>query len=88
MHKILNKRGNDVIFTGINYAFRLILKPVLLLAIPLLLTEIQQGYWYTFTSLAALTTFADLGLTTIISQFAAHETALLTYDAEKKFIWG
>ena len=45
MHKILNKRGNDVIFTGINYAFRLILKPVLLLAIPLLLTEIQQGYW-------------------------------------------
>lgn len=88
MHKILNKRGNDVIFTGINYAFRLILKPVLLLAIPLLLTEIQQGYWYTFTSLAALTTFADLGLTTIISQFAAHETALLTYDAEKKIYLG
>lgn len=88
MHKSLSKKGNDVIFTGINYAFRLILKPVLLLAIPLLLTEIQQGYWYTFTSLAALTTFADLGLTTIISQFAAHETASLIYDDEKEIYLG
>ena len=27
-------------------------------------------------------------MTTIISQFAAHETALLTYDAEKKIYLG
>lgn len=33
----------------------------------------QQGYWYTFLSLGALATFAELGFTTIITQFISHE---------------
>ena len=88
MLKILKKRGTDIIYTGINYMFRLVLKPFLLLAIPLFLSDNEQGYWYTFTSLAALTTFADLGFTTIVSQFAAHETALLQYDEKEKVYLG
>lgn len=88
MIKILKKRGTDVLYTSINYSFRLVLKPLLLLLIPLFLTENEQGYWYTFTSLAALTTFADLGFTTIVSQFAAHETALLQYDEKKQIYVG
>lgn len=63
----------DLLFTVINYFIRLILKPIILLGIPFFLTEFEQGYWYTFGSLAALTTFADLGFTTIITQFSAHE---------------
>jgi O-antigen/teichoic acid export membrane protein len=37
----------------------------------------QQGYWYTFLSLGALATFAELGFTTIITQFLSHEYAHL-----------
>jgi len=38
----------------------------------------QQGYWYTFISLGALATFAELGFTTIITQFISHEYAHLS----------
>lgn len=41
------------------------------------LTLEQQGYWYTFISLGALATFAELGFTTIITQFISHEYAHL-----------
>jgi O-antigen/teichoic acid export membrane protein len=42
------------------------------------LTIVEQGYWYTFLSLGALTVFAELGFTTIITQFISHEYAHLT----------
>lgn len=41
------------------------------------LTLAEQGYWYTFMSLGALATFAELGFTTIIIQFISHEYAHL-----------
>ena len=37
----------------------------------------DQGYWYTFLSLGALAIFAELGFTTIITQFISHENAHL-----------
>ena len=37
----------------------------------------NQGYWYTFLSLGALATFAELGFTTIITQIISHEYAYL-----------
>ena len=37
----------------------------------------EQGLWYTFVSLSALTVFAELGFTTIITQFVSHEFAKL-----------
>jgi len=37
----------------------------------------EQGLWYTFTSLSALTMLVDLGFTQIISQFISHEFASL-----------
>jgi hypothetical protein len=45
----------------------------------------MQGYWFTFISLAALAVFADLGFTTIILQFSAHEFAHLRFDEQKQF---
>ena len=50
--------------------------PIIL--IPLLLSEINQGFWYTFTSLAALASLADLGFMTIVGQFSAHEFSHLS----------
>ena len=53
-----------------------------LICIPLFLNDVIQGYWYTFTSLAALTTFADLGFMTIVGQFSAYEYSHLKLNKE------
>ena len=42
----------------------------------------MQGYYYTFSSLLALQLFLELGLSTIITTFAAHEWSLLSFDRE------
>jgi hypothetical protein len=51
--------------------------------IPLFLTKETQGYWFTIMSLAALVMLADLGFSTIITQFAAHEFAFLRFDGNE-----
>ena len=63
--------------------WRVIAGPVLLVAIPYFLTPMEQGYWYTFTGIAALSVFADLGFTTIVLQFSAHEFAYLHFTAQR-----
>lgn len=72
----------DLISTAINQLYRLISGPLMLLFIPLYLTQIEQGYWYTFTSVAALAVFADLGFSNIILQFAAYEFAFLKFNSD------
>lgn len=72
-------KERDLLNTALNQIYRLLSGPMMLLFIPLFLTQEEQGYWYTFTSLAALAIFADLGFSTIILQFAAHEFAFLKF---------
>ena len=79
----MTKTNKDIIATFLNLFWRLISSPLILLLIPLYLTEFQQGYWYLFTSLAALNTFADLGFSNIILQFSAHEYAFLETDKDR-----
>lgn len=45
------------------------------------LTPEMQGYYYTFNSLIALQIFAELGLNFALVQFASHEMAELTWQA-------
>ena len=45
--------------------------------IALFLNLDEQGFYYTFSSIIAIQIFFELGLNTIISQFAAHENAHL-----------
>lgn len=47
--------------------------PLQLLLIPLFFSPLQQGYYYTFSSLLALQAFAELGFTNVILYFTAHE---------------
>lgn len=70
---------NDILSTLLNQLWRVVAGPVLLLCIPLYLSPAEQGYWYTFASIAALSIFADLGFSTIVLQFAAHEFAYLEF---------
>jgi len=75
----------DYFATVTNYLFRYGLRFVLIIAVPYFLSETIKGYWFTFGSVAALSTFADLGFTTIITQFAAHECTYLSFDEKKHY---
>ena len=48
------------------------------------LSGVEQGFYYTFGSIAALQVFFELGLTGIITQFVAHEAAHLQLDESCK----
>ena len=72
----------DLLFTGINQIWKVVAGPLLLLLIPYYLSPAEQGFWYTFISIAALSVFADLGFSTIVLQFAAHEFSRLKFLAD------
>jgi len=84
IYKVRNNFSKDVLSTLSNSLWRIISGPVTLVFIPLFLTPGLQGYWYAFLSLSALSIFADLGFTTIVSQFAAHEYAYLNFNNRSK----
>lgn len=67
----------DVFASTINQLWRIVSGPISLIMIPLFISQETQGFWYSFSSVSALSVFADLGFTTIISQFAAHEIAFV-----------
>lgn len=86
---INGERNTEIMNNGdfraslINSLWRIVAGPVTLLSIPFFLTALQQGYWYTFTGIAALSIFADLGFTMIVLQFAAHEFAYLRFGDQR-----
>lgn len=61
--------------------------PVTILLIATRFSGVEQGYYYTFSSLLALQVFFELGLLTVLAQFAAHEFAFLLWG-EKGEITG
>lgn len=73
----------DFRHTAINQLWKLFSGPILLILIPIYLSSEAQGYWYTFISLAALAVFADMGFSTILLQFSAHEFAYLKFEPNK-----
>lgn len=73
----------DFRHTAINQLWKLFSGPILLILIPIYLCAEAQGYWYTFISLAALAVFADMGFSTILLQFSAHEFAYLKFESNK-----
>lgn len=50
---------------------------LMLFAVPLWLTQVQQGYYYTFASVLALQVFFELGVNQVITQVVSHEAAHL-----------
>ncbi|MFA6195043.1 MAG: hypothetical protein WC656_00195 [Sulfurimonas sp.] len=75
--------SHDFRHTAVSQLFKLFSGPLLLILIPLYLSVEAQGYWYTFVSLAALVVFADMGFSTILLQFSAHEFAHLKFESDK-----
>lgn len=58
---------------------------VTILLIPLCLTGVQQGYYYTFASMLALQIFFELGMSQVVVQIVAHEAAHLQADAQGRY---
>lgn len=56
--------------------------PVTLILIATRFTPELQGYYYTFANLLALQVFVEMGLGTVIIQFASHEWSKLSLDEE------
>lgn len=86
MNRIKKIFNHDFRQTAINQLWRLCSGPFLLLLIPLYLTAETQGYWYTFTSLAALAILADMGFSTVLLLFSAHEFSHLSFNDKKNLI--
>jgi len=61
--------------------------PITIFLIATRFSKVEQGYYYTFGSLLALQIFFELGLLTVLAQFAAHEFAFLSWG-EKGEITG
>ncbi len=53
--------------------------PITMVIIATGLSQTQQGFYFTFSSLLALQTFFDLGLMFVIGQFASHEFVNLSW---------
>lgn len=60
-------------------AWSFISGPVTILIIANRFSKEQQGFYYTIGSLLALQVFFELGLVTVLAQFASHEFAHLTW---------
>lgn len=67
----------DILWILINKVFSIFKTPITIFFLLKYLTPEEQGLWYTFISLGALSIFAELGFTTIITQFVSHEFAHL-----------
>lgn len=76
----LTHERKDLVATMVYQLWRLLSSPLIMLLIPLFLTETEQGYWYLFGSIAAMSTLVDLGFSNIILQFSAHEFAYLSFE--------
>lgn len=50
------------------------------------LSKTEQGYYFTFSSILAIQIFFELGLSNIITQFVAHETANLKWNGNTELI--
>ena len=71
-----------ILFSVLNTTRSMVGGPLIALLITLYFTPVVQGFHYTFASVLALQVFAEMGLSTVLLQFAAHEWAGLSYGAD------
>ena len=86
--KILNLTGVDkaVGFGVINRLWSFLAGPLTIILISQYFTKDEQGYYYTFYSLIGLQVFFELGLLTVLAQFASHEFAHLSWGTKGEII--
>lgn len=81
LFKLKDKLGIDksIFFTSLARIIQAVGGVVSILFVARYLTDIEQGFYYTFGSIVAIQIFFELGLNGIITQYVAHETAHLQW---------
>ena len=86
--RILSKLGVDkaISYSVFTRFFQSFGGVILIFSIVRYLSEIEQGYYYTFGSVLAIQVFFELGLSSVITQYVAHEKSKLTLVNKCSFI--
>jgi O-antigen/teichoic acid export membrane protein len=71
-----------VFFSVLTQGWSALAGPATMLVIAHWLTAVEQGFYYTFSSVLALQVFVELGLVTVIVQVASHEWAFLKREPD------
>lgn len=71
-----------VFFSVLTQGWSALAGPATMLVIAHWLTAVEQGFYYTFSSVLALQVFVELGLVTVIVQVASHEWAFLKRESD------
>lgn len=66
-----------VLMTLLFRSWSIVAGAVTLVVVPLWLSPVQQGYYYTFASILALQIFFELGMGQVVIQIVAHEAVHL-----------
>lgn len=84
--KFLSFIGIDkpVFYFLLSKGFNFVAAPVTIYFVTTFLNPVEQGYYYTFYSLLGISIFFELGLGTVITQFASHEYSNLSWLNEKE----
>ncbi len=85
--KFFSRIGIDgaIAFTILSRIIQAVGGIIILFFVAKCLTKVEQGYYYTFGSILAIQIFFELGLSNIIMQFVAHESANLNWENSKSF---
>lgn len=79
LRAVLRRLGvsRAVFFSILTQAWSVLVAPATMIVITHWLSPVQQGFYYTFSSILALQLFVELGLVRVIVQVAAYEWAFL-----------
>jgi len=81
---VANRLGFDkaILFTSSSSILSAFGSVVSVILVVKYLSTVEQGFYYTFGSIAAIQVFFELGLNGIITQYVAHEASNLTWENE------
>src|SRR5579862_5483845 len=83
-HRLLTRMGIDraVGYTVIAKGWAALSGAVSLVLLTRFLSAAEQGFYFVFVDILALQLFFELGLSTVVMQFASHERARLEWTSE------
>lgn len=87
LHKsrtLLGRLGVDraVAYTLVGRGWAVLTGPLNVLLLATFLSKVEQGFYYTFSSILALQVFFELGLGMVVLHLASHEKALLEWTPD------
>jgi O-antigen/teichoic acid export membrane protein len=73
-----------IIFTSSSSILNVVGNVISVFLVVKFMSNVEQGYYYTFGSIVAIQIFFELGLNAIITQYAAHENAYLNINNQNE----